>query len=164
MAYLTLKRRTAKPLRISLAYDLGHQIDGAWWPYTAALADELAGLVSVLDSRLGKVTHVDLNWSPMHSPPNLNWRDWHNRPQHIMTIGGREASANLLIVPSTTNNTLAGMLLRRAAYLPVEPRHGGQAMLETAEEILKAARQQQLPNSRGRSEAPGEHQPHSFQQ
>lgn len=145
MAYLTLKKRADKPLRMSLAYDLGHQIDGAWWPYTAALTDELAGLMGVLESRLGKVTHVDLNWSPATSPPNLNWRDWHTKPQHIMTVDGREASAHLLIVPNTTNNTLASMVLRLAAYLPVEPRQGEHAMLETAEKILTAARRQQIP-------------------
>jgi len=147
MAYLTLKNRADKPIRLRLAYDLGHQIDGAWWPYTAALADELAGLVAVLDSRLGKITQVGLNWSPRHGPPNLNWRDWQNRPQHIMTVRGDAAQANLLIVPSTTNNILAGMLLRRAAGLPVAPRHNEDTMLKNAEEILKYARKQQIPES-----------------
>lgn len=142
-----------------LAYDLGQQIDGGWWPYTANLADELTALVAALDNRLGKVTHLDLNWSSTHSPPNLNWRDWRTRPQHIMTVGGREASARLLIVPSTTNNTLAGMVLRRAAGLPVDPRHGEHTMLVTAEEILTAARRQQIPGAHHRPETPEEHQP-----
>lgn len=144
MAYLTQRRRPEKPIRLCLAYDLGRRIDGAWWPYTAALADELAGMIGVLESRLGKVVDVGLNWSPLHNPPNLNWRDWRTKPQHIIAVGGSEASANLLIVPSTTNSALANMVLRRAAGLPVEPRRGEDTMLQTAEEILTAARRQRI--------------------
>ena len=87
---------------------------------------------------------VGLNWSPLHNPPNLNWRDWRTKPQHIIAVGGSEASANLLIVPSTTNSALANMVLRRAAGLPVEPRRGEDTMLQTAEEILTAARRQRI--------------------
>lgn len=146
MAYLSPKRRSGKPVRLFLADRFHHQIDGAWWPYTATLADELAGLVAALESRLGRVTHVDLNWSPQHSPPNLNWQDWRTKAQHIVTVGGEQGVASLLIVPNTTNNTLAGMVLHRAAGLPVNPRPGEQAMLVTADEILRAARRQHVPH------------------
>lgn len=144
MAYVTQRIRPDKPVRLCVACDLGGQIDGAWWPYSATLADELAGLVAVLDGLLGKVVDVDINWSPLHSPPNLNWRDWRTKPQHIMTVGGRDAVANLLIVPCTTNGTLAGMVLRRAASQEVYPRRGEEAMLTTAEDILRAARRQRV--------------------
>ena len=144
MAYVTQRPRPDKPVRLFLACDLGARIDGAWWPYTATLSGELAGLVAVLDGVLGKVIDVDVNWSPLHGPPNLNWRDWRSKPQHIITVGGRDAVANLLIVPCTTNGTLAGMLLRRAANQAVAPRRGEEAMLATAEEILRAARRQRI--------------------
>jgi hypothetical protein len=160
MAYLTRKTRTDRPVRLRLAYDLGHRIDGAWWPYTAALADELAGLVALLETRLGKVRQVDLNWSPTHSPPNLNWRDWRTKPQHIMTIAGSEATANLLLVPCSTNATLAGMVLRRAAGLAVDPTHGADAMLVTAEEILTAARGQRVAAVHDTSRISGEDRNH----
>ena len=144
MAYLTQRRREGKPIRLCLAGDLGRRIDGAWWPYTSALADELGGLVAALDGQLGKVVEIGLNWSPLNMPPSLNWRDWRTKPQHIITIAGRDATANLLIVPSTTNSPLAVMVLRRAAGMPVDPRRGDVAILETAEEILTAARQQRI--------------------
>lgn len=144
MAYLTQRIRADKPVRLCLADDLGGRLDGAWWPYTGALADELAGLVTVLEDRLGKIVSVELNWSPLHNPPNLNWRDWRTKPQHIMTIRGSDASATLLIVPSTTNSSLAGMVLRRAASQAVDLRRGEEAMLQTAEEILTAARRQRV--------------------
>lgn len=144
MAYLTQKPRVGKPVRLCLAYDLGRRIDGAWWPYTSALADELGGLVAALEGQLGKVVEVRLNWSPLNNPPSLNWRDWRTKPQHIITVGGCDATANLLIVPSATNSPLAGMVLRRAAGLPVEARRGDVAMLETADEILNAARRQRI--------------------
>ena len=142
MAYLTQRPRPGRPVRLCVAYDLGRRIDGAWWPYSSALADELGGLVAALDEQLGKVVEVGLNWSSINNPPSLNWRDWRTKPQHIITVGGRDGTANLLIVPSATNGPLAGMVLRRAAGLPVEPRRGDVAMLETAEEILTAARRQ----------------------
>lgn len=144
MAYLAQRTRVDKPVRLCLADDLGRRIDGAWWPYTGALVDEFAGLMTVLDDRLGKIVDVSINWSPLHNPPNLNWRDWRGRVQHIMTVGGCDGTANVLVVPSTTNNTLAGMVLRRAAGQQVDPRRGEDAMLETAEEILTAARRQRI--------------------
>ncbi|QPG72529.1 hypothetical protein C1S78_021850 [Mycolicibacterium mucogenicum DSM 44124] len=144
MAYVTQRVRVDKPVRLCLADTLGRRIDGAWWPYTGALVDEFAGLMSVLNDRLGKIVEVDINWSPLHNPPNLNWRDWRGRAQHIMTVRGSDATATVLIVPSTTNNTLAGMVLRRAAGQPVDLRRGEDAMLETAEEILTAARRQRV--------------------
>jgi hypothetical protein len=142
MAYVMPKPRSGKPVRLSLAYDLGHEIDGGWWPYTAAIADELADLVAALDSRLGKVAEIDINWAPMHNPPNLNWKDWQTRPQHIMAIKGDQARANVLVVPCTTSSNLAAMVLRRAAGLPVVPARNEDGTLNTAEEILKAARKQ----------------------
>lgn len=142
MAYVVQRTRADKPVRLCLADNLGRRIDGAWWPYTGALADEFAGVIAVLEDRLGKIVEVSVNWSPLHNPPNLNWRDWRGRAQHIMTVRGCDATANVLIVPSTTNNTLAGMVLRRAAGQPVAPGRGEDAMLQTAEEILTAARRQ----------------------
>ncbi|WP_237162994.1 MULTISPECIES: DUF5994 family protein [Mycobacteriaceae] len=144
MAYLQQRRQQGRPIRLCLAGDLGRRIDGAWWPYSSALADELGGLVAALDDQLGKVVEVGLNWSPLNNPPSLNWRDWRTKPQHIITVGGRDGTANLLIVPSATNGPLAGMVLRRAAGLPVEPRRGDVAMLDTVEEILTAARRQRI--------------------
>ena len=144
MVYVAQRVRADKPVRLCLADKLGRRIDGAWWPYSGVLADEFAGLMAVLDDRLGKIAEVGINWSPLHNPPNLNWQAWPGRAQHIMTVEGCDATASVLIVPSTTNNTLAGMVLRRAAGQPVDPRRGEDAMLETAEEILKAARRQQM--------------------
>lgn len=144
MAYVAQRIRADKPVRLCLSDKLGRRIDGAWWPYTGVLADEFGGLMAVLDDRLGKIAEVGINWSPLHNPPNLNWQAWRGRAQHIMTVEGCEATATLLIVPSTTNNTLAGMVLRRAAGQPVDPRRGEDAMLETAEEILTAARRQRV--------------------
>jgi hypothetical protein len=46
------------PLRLRLkpnAPPTGH-VDGAWWPRSRALTDELAALTDVLTSRLGPVT------------------------------------------------------------------------------------------------------------
>jgi hypothetical protein len=54
MAYATPRRRTGKPIRLYLADDLGHEIDGAWWPYTADIAVDRPDLVAVLEPAIGK--------------------------------------------------------------------------------------------------------------
>ena len=138
----TVARRRSNIIRLSLALELGHDIDGAWWPHTGRIAGELSDLVAVLGSRLGEITKVNVNWSSLERPPDLNWLDWQHKHQHLMTIRGEDCCANLLIVPFTTNSALATMLLRRAADLPIEPAHRETLAFRTAEATLRAARQQ----------------------
>jgi hypothetical protein len=41
-------RRLVRPVRIALAFELGGDLDGAWWPHTASIARELPGLIGAL--------------------------------------------------------------------------------------------------------------------
>ena len=75
-------------------------------------------------------------------PPDLNWLAWRFKPQHVMTIIGDHASANLLIVPYATHSALALMVLRRAAGLPINPADREKPAFQTAGSILLAAQQQ----------------------
>lgn len=142
-------RRTT-PVRLSLAFRLGHEIDGAWWLRTGYVAGELADLVAVLGPRLGQIIDISVNWSSSQRPPELNWLDWHRKPQHIMTIKGRDRGANLLIVPYTTSSAMATMVLRQAAGLPVDPAHRDTLPFRTAEAILCTARLQRAPDAPSR--------------
>ena len=90
---------------------------------TGLISRELPELVSVLDVRLGQVIDINVNWSSLQRPPDLNWDGWRGIHQHIMTVSGRNARTNLLIVPYRTGTALAVMVLRRAAGLPIYPAH-----------------------------------------
>ena len=132
----------ANPLRVTLARELGHEIDGAWWPRTAQIAGELPDLVALLGTRLGKIIRINANWSSLRRPPDLNWLGWQRKRQYIMTISGYNAQANLLIVPHSTHSTLAILVLRQAADLPIDSTHRDSELFCAANSVLSAARLQ----------------------
>jgi hypothetical protein len=139
-------RRLASPVRVSLAQDLGGDLDGAWWPHTASVAQELPELIGALVPRLGQIVDISVNWSALAGPPNL---DWAHRPtttdlatsrQRLMTITGSAALARLLVVPNRTSSALAVMVLRRAADLPVAAADRESEAFRTADHFVRAAR------------------------
>lgn len=133
-------RRDPSPVRLTLATRLGQKIDGAWWPRTGVISRELPGLVAVLDVPLGGVTDIDLNWSSLQSQPDLNWHWFQGVQPHVMRVDGRAARTRILIVPHRTAASLAVLLLRRAAGLPIDAAHRDSRVFETAECIVRAAR------------------------
>lgn len=114
-------RRQSTPIRLTLANELGNDIDGAWWPRTDRIGVELPELILALRARLGDITNIAVNWPPLQRPPDLNWQGWQHKQQHVMTVTGADALANVLIVPYSTNGTLALMMLRRAPTCPSPP-------------------------------------------
>lgn len=137
-------RRPATPVRLTLASRLGNKIDGAWWPRTGLISRELTELVSVLDVRLGGVVDINVSWSSLQRQPDLNWDWWRGIKPHIMTVGGHDARAKLLIVPHRTGTALAVMVLRRAAGLPVFEAHRDSRAFQTAECIVRVAQGEQI--------------------
>lgn len=115
-------------------------IDGAWWPRTGLISQELPELVSVLDVRLGPIIDINVNWSSLQRQPDLNWDWWQGMRPHIMTISGRDARAKLLIIPHRTGTALAVMIWRRAAGLPIFATHRDSRAGQTAECIVRVAR------------------------
>ncbi|MGH3576590.1 MAG: DUF5994 family protein, partial [Mycobacterium sp.] len=71
--------RRANPIRISVARELGQDIDGAWWPRTDRITYELPNLVAVLSPLLGDVTAINVNWPPLQRPPDFNWPGWEGK-------------------------------------------------------------------------------------
>ena len=133
-------RHSASPVRLTLAPKLGNKVDGAWWPRTGLISRELRELISLLDVRLGHVIDINVNWSSLQRQPDLNWAWWQGIHPHIMTVGGRDARAKLLIVPHRTGTALAVMILRRAAGLPIYAAHRDSQACHTAECIVRVAR------------------------
>jgi hypothetical protein len=127
---------------LSLARNLGRDIDGAWWPRADRIANELPSLVAILTPFLGDIGSIDVNWPSLQRPPELNWPGWEQKRQHVMTVNGGDACANLLIIPYGTNSALALMVLRCAANLPVEAADRQKPAFSIAGSILRAAQQQ----------------------
>ncbi|AKN16163.1 DUF5994 family protein [Mycobacterium haemophilum] len=142
MTYPIRGRRQANPIRLTLARELGRDIDGAWWPRADRITNELPNLIAVLSPLLGEITSINVNWSPLQRPPDLNWPGWERKRQHIMTVSGTHARANLLIISYTTHSALALMVLRCAANLPILATDRDKRAFLTAGSILQVAQQQ----------------------
>ena len=142
-------RRPAGSVRLTLASRLGNKIDGAWWPRTGMISRELTELVSVLNARLGRIGDIDVNWSSLQRQHDLNWDWWQGIRPHVMTVGGRDARAALLIVPHQTGTALAVMVLRQAAGLPVYAAHRDSRAFQIAESIVRVARGERMFEPRG---------------
>jgi hypothetical protein len=138
----TARSRQVNPIRLAVGRELGREIDGAWWPRTERIHHELPQLVAVLKPILGDIDSINVSWPPLQRPPDLNWPGWEQKRQHMITINGEDARANLLIIPYTTNTALAVMVLRRAANLPIESADRNKPAFATAGSILHAAQQQ----------------------
>jgi Family of unknown function (DUF5994) len=134
--------RRSNPVRLSVARELGRDIDGAWWPRVDRITIELPTLVATLTPLLGEITSINVNWPPLQRPPDFNWPGWEHKPQHVMTVKGTDACANLLIVPYGTYSGLALMVLRCAANLPIDPADRDKPAFLTAGSILRAAERQ----------------------
>ena len=129
-------------MRLSVAHELGCDIDGAWWPRTKRIHYELPQLVAVLKPTLGEISSVHVSWPPLQRPPDLNWPGWEHKRQHVITIKGADAHANLLVIPYATNSALAWMMLRHAANLPIDSAAHDEPTFTTADSILRSAQQQ----------------------
>jgi hypothetical protein len=139
MSYPLRQRRSDNLVRLCIARQLGRDIDGAWWPRADRITNELPGLIATLIPLLGDITSINVNWPPLQRPPDFNWPGWEHKRQHVMTLHGGEARANLLIIPYTTESALALMVLRRAADLPIDPADQVKPAFLTASSILQAA-------------------------
>ena len=143
------ERRSAEPIRLTLASQLGGDLDGAWWPHTPSEARELPELIDALREPLGEVIDIGVNWSPLDGVPDLDSLSrvaaipGHQvRHVRVMTVTGRRARVKLLVIPPRTTRALAVMVLRQAAALPILPMHLDTAACRAADDIVQAARSQ----------------------
>jgi hypothetical protein len=144
---MTGTRRCARPVRLSLAMELGADIDGAWWPYTASLAQELPQLIEALHAPLGEIVDIGINWSVTDGPLELyevaaiarSMRHARRGRQRVMVVCGRRASARLLVVPHMTSQELGAMVMRCAAARRISDSERDTALFEIASCVMRAA-------------------------
>ena len=140
-------RRLASPVRIALATQLGGDIDGAWWPHTSSVANELPELIEALHRPRGEINHIGINWSSTERSDDLDSMSyggksmpgWRDRRQRIMAIVGLLAHAKLLVVPHLTAPDLGWMILRRAAAAPIGDTEQDSQVFHTADLVMRAA-------------------------
>jgi hypothetical protein len=144
---ITGARRLARPVRLALARELGADIDGAWWPYTGSLADELPQLIGALHKPLGEILDICINWSVTQGPRELYEtvtgvraaRVGHPGRQRLMVVEGRRGRANLLVVPHMTSQALGVMVMRCAAARYFSGTERGTDLFEIADCVTRAA-------------------------
>jgi hypothetical protein len=140
-------RRLARPVRLALAQQLGADIDGAWWPYTASLAHELPGLIEALHRPLGEIIDICVNWSATEGPRELYEiaagapaiPAGKRRHQRLMVVDGRLGIAKLLVVPHMTSEALGVMMMRFASARPVAGAQRDTKMYEICDGVMQAA-------------------------
>lgn len=144
---LTGTRRMARPVRLALASQLGGDIDGAWWPYSNAVAQELPGLIECLHKPLGEIVDICINWAVTEGPLDLETlvsgtripATAKYRQLRLMFVDGRDASAKLLVVPHMTSADLGGLVMRCAAAMPVVGQERESRMFQTADTVVRTA-------------------------
>jgi len=114
------------------------------------MASELPALIQALHRALGEVVDIKVNWSLTDGAPDLNGTTlgamaipgWREKHQRLMAIGGRRASAKILVVPHMTKHDLGFMVLRQAAGLPIPHAQRTSQLFETAERVVQVAEAQ----------------------
>jgi hypothetical protein len=100
-------------------------LDGAWWPRSRDLTDELSALADVLDPLSGRITRIAVNatyWPaiPGRVPVNghvvrVGWFTTELDPHKIMLLSHTTGSWNLLVIPPETNAPAAARLMSAAS-------------------------------------------------
>ena len=137
----------ARPVRVALATTLGGDIDGAWWPHTASVAQELPELIGFLHKPLGEIVDICINWPATEGPLDLESIVTGTRSRvaskpkrpRLMVVDGRGACARLLVLPHMTGPALGALVMRCAAAMPVDGRERVGPLFATAELVIRTA-------------------------
>jgi hypothetical protein len=152
-------RRLARPVRLALASQFGGDLDGAWWPYAASVAQELPELIECLHKPLGEIVDMCINWSVTEGPLDLDTivngtrsvaAAKFRRPR-LMVVDGRAGRVKLLVLPPMTSPMLGGLVMRCAAGMPVIGADRDSPLFDTAELVVRTA---QVESSRWTAEMP----------
>lgn len=136
------------PIRFTLARERGANIDGAWWPETARVGNELPLLVSALNPLLGVVRDVSVNWSRSDSFPDLDAVDYDGIrnslvpvAQRIISLTGLKRTATLLVIPYRTSSALAVAILGESAGIASAGSSSAKARVSARRIVREATKQ-----------------------
>ena len=101
------------------------ELDGAWWPRSRDLTQELAPLTDVLGPMWGRITRIAVN--PRYWPiiprrifvnghvVKVGWFTSELDPHTILLLSGTSVLWNLLVVPPETDDATAARLMSAAS-------------------------------------------------
>ena len=116
--------QTTPRLRLKRKGSAAGYVDGAWWPQSDDLPNELPDLLTVLSVRLGPIARVIYNLDEWANVPRTIESDgrvvrldgYRRHPANtIGVLDGRGARLVLLVVPSRTEPDLAHSIAMAAA-------------------------------------------------
>ena len=99
-------------------------VDGAWWPHSTELADEVPALLEAITDRLGSVERVSYNLAGWASASRrveaggirVRLDGFRTRPPHTIDISGvNDHRVTLLVIPPTTELAVARGIMQRAS-------------------------------------------------
>ena len=103
----------------------GVELDGAWWPRSRDLSDELPGLADVLDPLWGRITRIAVN--PRYWPiiphrlfinghvVKVGWFTLELDPHKILLLSGTSGRWDLLVIPPESTAASAVRLMAAAS-------------------------------------------------
>jgi hypothetical protein len=118
------------------------ELDGAWWPRSRDLTQELPPLADVLDPLWGRITRIAVN--PRYWPiiprrifvngqvVKVGWFTSELDPHKILLLSGTAGPWDLLVIPPETPGTSAARLMAAAS--------AGTAPRSTASALMAAER------------------------
>ena len=99
-------------------------VDGAWWPYSTELADEIPALLEAITGRLGSIERVSYNIAGWASASRrvdaggirVRLDGFRTRPPDTIDVSGvNDHRVTLLVIPPTTDQAAAQDIMRRAS-------------------------------------------------
>ncbi|OBB97147.1 hypothetical protein A5782_03155 [Mycobacterium sp. 852002-40037_SCH5390672] len=108
---------------------MSEHVDGAWWPRSTNLVDELPGLTASLSDRLGRIVMVGYRRNGWHNTPALAEIDGHaiellgftsDEPASVIVMGDNGRHLTLHVLRPDTEEDVARLALD-AARAPAEP-------------------------------------------
>jgi hypothetical protein len=99
-------------------------VDGAWWPYSTELADEVPALLAAITDRLGSIERVSYDlagWTGASrrvqaAGVRVRLDGFRTRPPNTVDVSGvSDHRVTLLVIPPTTDQSAARDIMRRAS-------------------------------------------------
>jgi len=99
-------------------------VDGAWWPYSNDLADEVPALLAAITGRLGSIERVSYSMAGWANASRrvdaggvrVRLDGFRTRPSDTIDVSGvSDHRVTLLVIPPTTEQSAARDIMRRAS-------------------------------------------------
>lgn len=139
-------------LRLKPYRAVTEHIDGAWWPRSTNLVDELPGLAASLSDRLGRIVMVGYRRNGWHNTPVLAQIDGHpiellgftsDEPASVIVMGDNGRHITLHVIRPDTDEDVARRALEAvrapadAAVSPAARVTVGRSVAELAEKLAR---------------------------